>query len=146
MHIRPAKTADIPSVLSLERDAVTASHWSPQQYESAANSSDRIMLLIEHANLIQGFVVARAIDREWEIENIAVASVAQRQGLGSRLLTEILELARLRGAQKIFLEVRESNHAARALYEKYGFVLVGRRTGYYHNPHENAVTYRRPLT
>ena len=103
------------------------------------------MMLIEDANLVQGFVVARAIDREWEIENVAVAAAGQRKGLGSQLLAAILELARRQGAQNIFLEVRESNRAARALYEKYGFVLSGHRPSYYHNPDENAVTYHRPM-
>ena len=81
-------------------------------------------------------------DREWEIENIAVAGPARRRGLGTRLLGELLDLARGRGADAVFLEVRESNHAARALYEKWAFLESGRRRGYYKDPEEDAILYR----
>ena len=69
-----------------------------------------------------GFIAGRAVGEEWEIENIAVAGPARRRGLGTRLLGEFLDLARDRGAEAVFLEVRESNLAARRLYEKWAFV------------------------
>ena len=98
--------------------------------------------MIEEEVTIQGFLVARTVEREWEIENIAIAGAARRRGLGSRLLGEFLDLARKRGAESVFLEVRESNRAARALYAKWAFVESGRRNGYYHEPDEDAVVYR----
>ncbi len=85
--------------------------------------------------------MARAVDREWEIENIAVAGAARRRGLGTRLLGEFLDLVRKQGADAVFLEVRESNRAARTLYEKWAFVESGYRQKYYHHPDENAVLY-----
>jgi len=85
------------------------------------------------------------VDLEWEIENIVVAGPARRHGLGVRLVGELLRLARLRGTKAIFLEVRESNRAARALYEKCGFVVIGDRKGYYRNPDEAAIIYRLDL-
>ena len=66
---------------------------------------------------------------EWEIENIAVAGRARRRGLGTRLLGEFLDLAQSRGAEAVFLEVRESNLAARRLYEKWAFVESGSTQG-----------------
>jgi ribosomal-protein-alanine acetyltransferase len=130
--------------MNLEKEAVTASHWSVDQYEAvfSENSPQRITLLVEEAGVILGFIVGRAIEREWEIENIAVASLARRRGMGTELLMKFIELARTRGAQAIFLEVRDSNRAARALYENCGFTKAGSRSGYYHSPEEDAVIYR----
>jgi ribosomal-protein-alanine N-acetyltransferase len=146
--IRPATAADIPSLMSLEKHAATASHWSARQYEAmfSENASNRLALVIEQERVIQGFLVARAVAGEWEIENMAIAGPARRKGLGTRVLGEFLELARGQGAQEIFLEVRESNLAARALYEKWAFVEAGRRTRYYRDPEEDAVVYRLRFT
>lgn len=144
MHIRPAAPADIAAMMAVEKHAVTASHWPVQQYERLFSQTDpkRLVLVIEEEHTVKGFLVARAVEREWEIENVAVAGTARRRGLGTRLLGEFLDLARQGGAEAVFLEVRESNRAARALYEKWAFVEVGRRNGYYHQPDENAVVYR----
>ncbi len=102
----------------------------------------RIALVIEDEAVVQGFLVARATGREWELENIAVAGPGRRQGRGTRLLDELLGQARAEGAESIWLEVRASNRAARALYEKWAFVECGRRRSYYRNPGEDAVVYR----
>jgi len=129
-------------MMLLEKHAVTAAHWSRQQYEQVLTASEpRREALIVESEGIQGFLVARALDREWEIENMAVCGPARRRGLGTRLLGEFLDRVRFAGAEMVFLEVRESNHAARALYEKWAFVETGRRIGYYREPEEDAITY-----
>jgi ribosomal-protein-alanine N-acetyltransferase len=144
MHIRRATPADIPAMMALEKRAATAAHWSVEQYETAvANQApSRVVLVIEEEAGIQGFIVGKALDEEWEVENIAVAGSARRRGLGTRLLGEFLDSARGRGAQAIFLEVRESNLAARRLHEKWAFVESGRRKRYYREPEEDAIVYR----
>jgi len=91
---------------------------------------------------ISGFLVARHLAPEWELENIVVAPSARRIGLGSRLLNALLANARETDSEAVFLEVRESNAAARSLYEKAGFEPTGRRKAYYTNPAEDAVLYR----
>jgi [ribosomal protein S18]-alanine N-acetyltransferase len=135
-------------MMALEKHAATASHWSVRQYEGlfSENAPVRVALVIEEGNAIQGFLAARAVEREWEIENIAIAGPARRRGLGSRLMGEFLDLARERGGESVFLEVRESNRAGRALYEKWAFVEAGRRNGYYREPSEDAVVYRLSLS
>jgi ribosomal-protein-alanine N-acetyltransferase len=147
LRVRPATAADIPVMLALEKHAVTAAHWSPERYQEvfatapSSHGNRRLALVIEEAT-VQGFLVARVVDREWEIENIAVCGPARRRGLGTRLLGEFLDAARAEGADAVFLEVRESNHAARALYEKWAFVESGRRKRYYRDPEEDAIVYR----
>jgi ribosomal-protein-alanine N-acetyltransferase len=94
---------------------------------------------VEQSGNVVGFIVGRQVEHEWEIENIAVTGSARRCGLGSRLVGELLDLVRSRGGKSVFLEVRESNRAARSLYEKWAFLEVGRRRMYYQNPAEDAL-------
>jgi [ribosomal protein S18]-alanine N-acetyltransferase len=142
--IRAATVADLPAMMAVEKRASTAAHWSGAQYDALFRESDpaRVALVLHDASGLQGFVVARVLGEEWEIENIAVAGSARRRGLGTRLLGELLDLARAKGATAMLLEVRESNHAARALYEKWAFVESGRRRRYYKDPDEDAILYR----
>jgi ribosomal-protein-alanine N-acetyltransferase len=95
--------------------------------------------VIEEGAEVVGFIVGKQIDHECEIENIAVSGAARRRGLGTRLLGEFLELVQRQGGREIWLEVRESNVAARALYEKWAFVEAGRRRAYYEDPAEDAL-------
>jgi len=134
--------------MALERRSAGAAHWSQEQYDwlFADAGPKRLVLVIEEQNRALGFVVARPAAAIWEIENIAVTEQARRRGLGARLLGEFLEHARNHGAEAVFLEVRESNQPARALYEKWAFVESGRRTRYYRDPEEDAIVYRLSLT
>jgi len=142
VNIRPATAADVAAMMALERHAVTAAHWGESDYRRLfPPAGDRLALVLEEEE-VEGFIVARGVGAEWEIENIAVAGPARRRGLGAHLLVELLDQARAAGARNIFLEVRESNRAARALYEKWAFVESGRRKCYYHQPDEDAVLYR----
>ncbi|MGB7583733.1 MAG: GNAT family N-acetyltransferase, partial [Terriglobales bacterium] len=107
MKLRPATVADIPTLMALEKHAVTSAHWSAEQYQAVfSTAQSRIALIIEDHEAIQGFLVARGVGSEWELENIAIAGPARRRGLGSRLLGEFLNAARSLGATTVFLEVR----------------------------------------
>jgi ribosomal-protein-alanine acetyltransferase len=143
-RIRTATPADIPALVALDRGAPTAAHWSEADYRLLSSEARRVALVIEE-DCVQGFIVGRDIGAEWEIENIVVASSAQRRGLGERMVRELLEIARSHGAEAVFLEVRESNRAARALYSKSGFVESGRRKFYYRNPEVDAILYKKLL-
>jgi [ribosomal protein S18]-alanine N-acetyltransferase len=145
LHIRPATSADIPALMALEAAATTAAHWSREQYETALGDSapQRVVLVLEKETRLEGFLVARVLGREWEVENIVVSNRSQRQGLGARLLDALLRHAHSQDAESIILEVRESNLAAKALYQKCGFSEIGRRPRYYREPAEDALLYRR---
>jgi len=148
LSIRPATPTDLPAMMALEKHAVTAAHWSTQQYQALfrASKPSRIALTIQEEAQLRGFVIASVVGEEWEIENLAIAGRARRRGLGTRLLGEFLDLARAKGAQTVFLEVRKSNRAARALYEKWSFTEIGRRSNYYKDPVEDAIVYRLAFT
>ncbi len=79
---------------------------------------------------------------EGEILNLAVAPDGRRRGLGHALVRRVLEGLTSRGAQAIYLEVRESNASARRLYAGHGFREVGRRKQYYRRPVEDAIVLR----
>ncbi len=148
MVIRRGTSADIPDLMVLERQAPAAAHWSREQYQSAfsAEAPSRVLLILEEDDGIQGFIAGRALDKEWEIENVVISETVRRRGFGSRLLQEFLALARGQRAEKVFLEVRESNLAARRLYEKSSFSESGRRPYYYQQPQEDAIVYHLGLT
>lgn len=105
--------------------------------------SDTLFLVAEVGEGVAGYVVAVDAADEGEILNLAVAPTGRRQGLGRALVEHILDALGERGATKVFLEVRESNAAARALYAVYGFTEVGRRREYYRRPVEDAIVLRR---
>jgi len=145
---RPATVADIRGMIALERASHSAAHWPEPTYGRlfSADAPARIAVVIEdHDAALQGFAIARLVGEEGELENIVVDRKRRHQGLGTRLLEKIIEGSRSQNASRLFLEVRESNPAARALYEKCGFVLSGRRRAYYTSPSEDAVVYTREL-
>jgi len=144
MLIRRGTPADIPDLMALERQSPAAGHWSREQYRTSfsAEAPSRVLLILEEDGAIQGFIAGIALDKEWEIENVVVAESVRRCGFGTKLLQEFLELARGGGVEKIFLEVRASNLAARGLYEKLGFSESGRRRFYYCEPQEDAIVYQ----
>jgi len=95
----------------------------------------------EDGGNISGFVCAKNVAGDWEIENMVVAKQGRRRGVGNGLLDELLRRVRQQAGAAVWLEVRESNEPARRLYEKHGFRETGRRRGYYKDPVEDAVLY-----
>jgi ribosomal protein S18 acetylase RimI-like enzyme len=171
LNIRPAAAADIPAMLDLERQCFSTAHWSRQQYEDLFRPREdgprRLVLVldqtadgcVQHENKpgsearpgspfsrTPGFLIAHHLPPEWELENVVVAPAVRRTGLATKLLAALLKRARETNSERVFLEVRESNHAARALYVGLGFEESGRRKLYYANPAEDAVLYRLVLT
>jgi [ribosomal protein S18]-alanine N-acetyltransferase len=142
--VRAAKAEDLPEIKRLEESTASAAHWPPEAYADICRSDvpSRMMLVAENAeHRLCAFVVARIVADECELENIVVNAAESRQGIASTLLQELPQAARSQGAKRIFLEVRESNSAARGLYEKFGFHRDGERGAYYSDPIENAILY-----
>jgi ribosomal-protein-alanine N-acetyltransferase len=80
---------------------------------------------------------------EMHLMNLTVAPAHRGQGLGRFLLDLALTLAARRGGETAWLEVRDGNAAALALYRTAGFEVAGRRPGYYSRPREDALLLRR---
>lgn len=134
-------------IIALERDVSAAAHWREEDYFRVFEpaSVPRLALIVQEELQVAGFLIASVAGDDWEIENIVVRSDARRRGLGLRLVGELATRALARGARNLSLEVRESNAAARRLYEKCEFEIVGRRRAYYANPEEDALLYSRAI-
>ena len=131
----------------LEQQAETAAHWSTEQYDAlfADDAQARIAIVaVEECDdaFTLGFLVARCLPDEWEIENVIVEAESRRRGVGAALVRAVLAAARSAGVLSVILEVRESNRPALRLYESIGFRMEGRRKNYYQEPAEDALLYR----
>ena len=133
LKIRQFSAADAAAVRRITARSPEAADWPPEQL------GELPAWVAENASGVVGFVVARTVADEMEILNLAVQPEARRQGVGSALLAAAFEHGRRSGAALVFLEVRESNDAARRFYERHGFEAIGRRTRYYRHPDEDAV-------
>ena len=142
--VRKAVVEDIPAMMRIASAAPMASQWTEARHFDlfAPGSPERIMLVIEEDSDITGFLVARGLGEECEIENIVVSVDHQRRGLATKLLKYFMRIADEANVTKVFLEVRQSNAAARALYAKQGFTEIGERKNYYRSPEESGVNYQ----
>ena len=145
--IRSAALDDVPAILAIEQQAPGAAHWTREQYNKLVSGGVVLVAeesaeeAAEEAGKVCGFVCAQAVAGEWEIENVVVAARSRRCGVANELMRALIQRAKNEVAQAILLEVRESNLAARRLYEKHGFREVGRRRAYYRDPAEDAILY-----
>ena len=152
--IRPAEEHDIPDVLRIER-ASFADPWSADSFLTSLELERMRFLVAEERReeegglggdgVVLGYVIALMLAEEAEVADIAVSSDARRRGVGGLLLDRVIEELVQRGVRSVYLEVRESNSAARALYASRAFRQVGRRRRYYHSPTEDALLLKRDL-
>ena len=122
--------------------------WNEQQIVGALASADRVGEVALADERVIGFSLARHAADEAELLLVAVARAWQRRGIAASLLARATEDVRNRGAATMFLEVRDANTPAAALYRALGFEAVGRRKGYYggNDRHRHdAITMRRTL-
>lgn len=145
MLIRPIRPEDAAALTEILQDAPETVSWRPEDVTNTAATASGVLLVAESGREIAGFVMARQVLDESEILNIAVKRSHRRCGVGSALLLAALEDAEGHGGTRVFLEVRESNAAAIALYRKHNFRQTGRRRGYYRNPDEDALLFERKL-
>lgn len=112
--------------------------WSLASFQSeAAREGGYVLAALDADGQLLGFLTASAVADTADITNVAVHPDARRQGLAGSLLEALF--AMLGKECSIFLEVRASNKPAIGLYEKHGFVPVGVRKRFYHNPTEDAI-------
>jgi polysaccharide biosynthesis protein PslH len=133
VQIRPARESDLPQITAIQHAAPESSQWEAQDYLAF---DCQVGLLAER---LAGFLVSRSVgDREREILNVAIHPDFRRLHIATELLQA--ELSRCPGVH--FLEVRQSNAAARRLYEGLGFQAVGERPAYYDDPPETGIVMR----
>ena len=135
MTICNARPEHIPAMASLERICFPADPW-PE--EIIARWRERFIVAVED-DAVVGYAAVSSVLDEGSLDNIAVAPEYRRQGVGEALLRQVLCRGGEQGLAVFYLEVRDGNDPAIALYQKHGFVEVGRRKNYYEKPKEDAI-------
>ena len=129
MRLRRMRIEDLPSILEIEAKNYNFP-WSEGVFKDCIKSMNYSCWICEELDTIVGYSIVSVAGHEAHIMNICVDPTVQNQGVGSKLLENMIELASKK-AESIFLEVRPSNKAAIALYEKRGFNEIGIRKDYY---------------
>jgi ribosomal-protein-alanine N-acetyltransferase len=139
--IRPARHTDLQRIAELERDCFS-DPWSPEGIAELLASPHGIAVVFDVNGRVEAYAFGRVLAGSAEILNLAVAPDHRRHGIARRILASALEHFRARQADEVFLEVRESNTAARGLYAGLGFRPTGMRRAYYRHPTEDAIVLR----
>jgi len=155
--VRQAAASDVDAIVAIERVAFTDPPWSRESFASLIDDPQvRFWVAVEErpplatagspgaeaGPAVVGYVVTWVAGDEGDLANLAVAPGWRRRGVGRRLLEVAIGDAAATGVRTLYLEVRESNVAARGLYLGRGFVVAGRRTRYYRQPTEDALVLR----
>ncbi|NQI73010.1 ribosomal protein S18-alanine N-acetyltransferase [Streptococcus suis] len=126
------------SILAVMQSVYEQSPWTLEQIASSMASQDEDYYLAYEGQELVGFLAVQTVLDEMEILQIAVRADFQRMGIASLLMAAVMDWD-----GDIFLEVRESNSAAQALYTRQHFTKIGKRKDYYRHPVEDAVMMKR---
>ena len=140
--IRPMEEGDISAVAALEK-ACFSDPWSENSVRSELSNPLSLWLVAEKGGALAGYIGSQSVLDAADMMNVAVALDARRGGIAEALIGSLIAQLDANGVRSLSLEVRVSNDAARALYEKLGFSEVGRRKNYYAKPKEDALILRK---
>lgn len=142
--IRLMTRADLADVVAIEQASYTMP-WGDDTFRGLLRRDDAEALVAERDGRVIAYAIYWWVLDQAELGNIAVAEQERCSGIGEALVRAVFERAIRRRVREMFLEVRPSNPTAQRLYERLGFVQVGRRRDYYVRPTEDALVMRRAL-
>ena len=137
LDVQRATKKDLSAVMAIESRIFTMP-WSLRSYEQLLELDTVHMWVVKQAEELIAYMLFQVCDSEFELHNIGVAPEWQGKGVGTLLLQKLLTEAKQRNCRQIFLQVRVSNEAAKLLYIKFGFEVVGIRPAYYQDDREDA--------
>ena len=137
--------ADLLGVADIEQRAITAP-WTLAQLQEEIDAVNGMALVADDGASLCGYAFFRICPPESELLHVVVAPEWRRQNVASSLLRHGFTALSDMGCTDCFLEVRQSNMAARSLYERIGFFQTGTRKHYYHQPDEDALLLSRNLS
>lgn len=145
--LREMRWWDIDPVLALEHDLFPEDAWSPGMFWSElaharGPRATRRYVVAEIDGRIVGYAGLAAAGGLGDVQTIAAARDQWGTGLGSRLLTDLLQHATAFECEEVLLEVRVDNTRAQKLYERFGFEPIGFRRGYYQPGNVDALVMR----
>jgi [ribosomal protein S18]-alanine N-acetyltransferase len=137
LDIRRLSYSDLPQVIAIERRAFPTP-WSLAMFVLELSKPSGICLAAVQDGRVVGYLVCSRYDTVWHLMNVAVDDDRRREGIATVLLERLFEEAD-GPSEQYTLEVRPSNEAAIAMYERFGFRRAGMRRGYYHDNKEDAL-------
>ena len=143
-RIVPMTAEHVPQVAAYEKE-IFSEPWSEESLFQAVYEDAYCYLVCVKEQQVAGYAGLLCSLDEGQITNIAVGKRYRGQGFGALLVRALCAQAKERGITKLFLEVRAGNETARRLYEKNGFLAVGRRPGFYRKPAEDAIVMFCPV-
>lgn len=144
MQIRSMTKADCEQVAEIEAASFSVP-WSKNSFLDTVDKENYRYFVAEENREILGYCGFLFVLDEAEIPNVCVKTSARQQGIGKKMMQVLVEEARELGMAVLYLEVRESNLAARRLYESLGFQEDGIRKNFYEQPTEHAVLMSKAL-
>lgn len=144
MQIRPMTISDCEQVAAIEA-ASFSMPWSLSAFTDTVERENFRYFVAEESGEILGYCGFIFVLDEAEIPNVCVKASARKQGVGKQMMTVLIEEAEKLGIAILFLEVRESNVAARTLYKSLGFTEDGIRKNFYEKPAEHAILMSKTL-
>ena len=145
VHLREMTLDDLPAVMVLEEELFAPDTWTRAMYRDELSQRDTRHYLVaedDDERAVVGYAGLIAYDDEAHVATLGVTEALQGEGIGSLLLDALLAEADRR-SPVVLLEVRADNAAAQRLYERRGFVEIGRRRGYYQPSGADAVVMKR---
>ncbi|MBE5831745.1 MAG: tRNA (adenosine(37)-N6)-threonylcarbamoyltransferase complex dimerization subunit type 1 TsaB [Butyrivibrio sp.] len=141
VRVREMTAEDIEDAALLEKTNLGKEAWTQKQLIDALTRDDTIYLVAAKAGRIVGLCGVQNISGEGEITNVSVARDCRGEGIGYKMVKQLLERGVGIGIKDYTLEVRASNEPAIRLYERLGFVSEGVRPNFYDDPKDDAVIY-----
>ena len=143
MRLTRLRWWQIDELLSIEKDLFGVEQWSAGMFWNELAAGHPYVAAVQDGEIVgyAGLVVSPP-DEAW-VNNMAVRRDHQRRGIGRALLEELLTIARRNGAKHTLLEVAADNVPAQALYDSYGFEVIGLRKNYYQASGTDALVMRR---
>lgn len=129
--IRPADAADVQAIVDLEQGAFGAGAWNATQVAADVEAPSRSVLVAQVDGRFVGYAVLALAGDVADLMRIAVTEPNRRSGVASALLAALHDAAAEAGAERVLLEVAESNADARAFYAVHGYAEISRRRAYY---------------
>ena len=145
MRIERMNHSHVSQVAALEK-LCFSDPWSENSVASELNNPLSLWLVALDGDCVAGYVGSQSVMGESDMMNIAVHPDYRRQGLGEKLVEELVTALQAAGNTCLTLEVRVSNAPAVSLYEKTGFSRIGLRKNYYRNPKEDALILRKEFS
>lgn len=144
MQIRPMTIQDCEQVAQIEAASFSVP-WSLRAFTETVEKENFHYFVAEESGEILGYCGFLFVLDEAEIPNVCVKASARCRGIGKQMMTVLIEEAKKLGMAMLYLEVRESNAPARALYQSLGFEENGIRKNFYEHPVEHAVLMSKAL-